>query len=52
MSVSVHPLMAEDTRIVLSRSTALTTMSITFAMFWAFATDEPPNFNTCISMLW
>ena len=46
--VSVHPLMADATSMVLSRSTAFVTMSTTFDMFCALATDVPPNFNTCI----
>ena len=48
MSVSVQPLIADVTRMVLSLSTAFVTMSTTFAMFSALATEEPPNFNTCI----
>ena len=48
MRVSVHPLMADDTSMVLSRSTALDTMSTTLDIFTAFATEVPPNFITCI----
>ena len=48
MRASVKPLMAEQTRMVRSRSTARVTISATRAMLAALATEEPPNLSTCM----
>ena len=48
MRASVHPLMAELTRITRSFSAACSTISSTRDMAVAFATDEPPNLSTII----
>ena len=48
ISWSVQPLMADETTTVLSFVKASLTISMTLFMFWAFATELPPNFITCI----
>jgi hypothetical protein len=49
INASVVPWTADKTRTIGVASAALLAIWTTFFMFSAFATDEPPNFNTFIS---
>ena len=45
-NASVHPLMAELTRITLPFNASASTMSSTLDIAVAFATEDPPNLRT------